>query len=137
MLKMRGLGLVWFILIVVVLAVAAVFVAPHILGSSQKEEIKKVRTDFSSLYDALEQYRLDNGAYPTTAQGLQALIIEPTTSPVPRYWKQGGYMNALPMDPWDQPYQYSNNLDVIRVYSYGPGGEKGGTEIDITNIDKQ
>lgn len=135
--KKSNLNVIWYVLLIIGLAVAVVLVAPHFFGSDQTTQVAQIKNDFNTIYTALDQYHLDNGMYPSTDQGLQALVTQPTQDPMPQYWKTGGYLNAIPTDPWGQPYQYTNNQDVLRVYSYGSAGENGGTEIDRSNIDQQ
>lgn len=134
--KSRGITLFGILIILILLGIIAYFVVP-MMGTSKKERLAKVKQDLTAIQASLDQYKLDNGTYPTTEQGLQALVVEPTTSPVPQFWKKEGYIATLPMDPWGQAYQYNDDNDVLRVYSYGPGGKQGVTEIDLTNMDKQ
>src|SRR5260221_14706470 len=105
------------------------------LGPSKQARLAKIKEDLIAIQSALEQYKLDNGMYPSTAQGLTALVVAPTVSPVPQYWNSGGYIAVLPSDPWGQAYQYTNEDEVLRVYSFGSSGKSGVTEIDIINVD--
>ena len=99
------------------------------------------RSENNRLYEidnksALELYKLDNGIYPTTDQGLMALVKKPTTSPVPSNWKGGGYVKDLPMDPWNKPYQYKNPgaHGEIDIFSYGSSGQTSATGAQSTMI---
>lgn len=85
-----------------------------------------------AIQSALDLYKLDNGLYPTTDQGLEALVKKPTASPIPQNWKSDGYLQQLPMDPWGQEYQYVNDNEKLRIYSFGPKGKDGNSEIDNT-----
>jgi general secretion pathway protein G len=133
--KSRGITLFGMLVVLILLGIIAYFVIP-MLGASKQERLAHVKQDLTAFQASLEQYKLDNGAYPTTEQGLKALVEEPTVTPAPQFWKSGGYIATIPMDPWGQAYQYKNENDVLRVYSYGPGGKDGVTEIDLTNVDK-
>jgi len=135
--KARGATLLGYLVAIAVIAVAAYLLMPYILGNSKEQNLAKVKTDIMSIRDALGKYKLDNNIYPSTDQGLEALIVQPTSDPIPLYWNTSGYIATLPLDPWGQPYQYTNNEGVIRIYSYGSDGKQGGNEIDLTNIDDQ
>lgn len=135
--KTHGISLWGMIAIFIVLGVVAYLVGPKVFGISRHDQIEAVRSDINNIRNGLTQYKLDNGNYPSTEQGLDALVSAPSTSPEPRFWKEGGYIDALPTDPWGQDYQYVNNDGVIRVFSYGPDGKRGGSEIDASNIDNQ
>lgn len=97
-------------------------------NTSEHDESRTLRAkqDIRAIQSALEMYKLDNSVYPTTDQGLQALITQPTTNPVPSHWQQ--YLNRLPYDPWGNPYQYLNPgaHGSIDIWSYGPDGPSGG-----------
>ena len=82
-------------------------------------------------------YRMHNGFYPSTQQGLEALVTAPTTSPVPKHYQEGGYLKKVPDDPWGNPYVYRNSNGRITITSYGPDGEEGGEGVnaDISNED--
>ena len=134
--KYWGLTFFDFILLLVVAGVLAYVFLPKFFMPSKEKSSAKLKVDFAQLNDALENYRLDNGAYPTTEQGLSALVTAPTSSPAPQYWKTDGYITKVPLDPWGRDYQYVNNYDVIRVFSYGPAGSSGNTEIDISSLEK-
>jgi general secretion pathway protein G len=90
------------------------------------------RQDISTLSQALKLYWLDNKRYPTTEQGLQALVTKPTLAPLPDNWKGGGYIEKLPLDPWSKPYQYLNPglHGEIDIFSYGADGAAGGQGVD-------
>jgi general secretion pathway protein G len=103
--------------------------------------ITKAAQDIRILENSLRLYRLDNFVYPTTEQGLEALVVRPTTPPEPRRWKEGGYVDRLPRDPWGNEYQYLNPgvHGEIDIFSYGadgrPGGEGVNAEIGNWNIE--
>ena len=133
--KRRGFTLIEVMVVVVILGILAALIVPKIMDRPDEARVVAARQDIASLVQALKLYRLDNHAYPTTAQGLQALVTKPTVDPVPPAWH--GYLERLPMDPWGHPYQYlSPGLQgEIDIFSYGadgaPGGE--GNNADIGN----
>lgn len=132
----RGISLPGMIAIIVILGGAAYFVVPHFLANTRQQNLAQIKQDITAIDDALDQYKLDNGNYPTTEQGLDALVNQPSSTPVPQYWNPKGYISPLPVDPWGQSYQYTNTDNVLRIFSYGSGGKSGNTEIDLANVDK-
>ena len=94
--------------------------------------VARARADVATIMQQLKLYRLDNGFYPSTDQGLQALLVKPTTNPQPMNWKQGGYLERLPTDPWKRPYQYLNPgvRGEIDVFSLGADGQKDGDGVN-------
>ncbi|OIR03045.1 type II secretion system protein G precursor [mine drainage metagenome] len=114
--------------VVVILSILAVLVVPKILSRPDEARVVAAKQDIASLMQALKLYRLDNHAYPTTEQGLQALVSKPASAPIPPDWKAGGYIERLPRDPWGNPYQYLNPglHGEIDVFSYGADGAPGG-----------
>jgi len=135
--KARGASLLGYLAALVVIAVGAYFMASYIFSSSKAQNLAKVKQDILSIKDALDKYKLDNNMYPSTDQGLQALVVQPTSDPVPLYWNPNGYISSVPLDPWGQPYEYTNNDGVLHIYSDGADGKQGGIEIDLTNINAQ
>lgn len=135
----RGFTLLEVMVVVVIISILAALVAPRILSRPDEARIVAAKQDIASLLQALKLYRLDNLRYPSTEQGLGALIAKPSTSPVPPNWKSGGYVDRLPKDPWRNPYQYLNPgiRGEIDVFSFGadgmPGGE--GNDADIGSWD--
>ena len=132
--KQQGFTLIEVMVVLVIIAIMAGFVAPSILGSQSTAQIKKAAVDIQQLEGALEMYKLKNNTFPTTEQGLQALVTAPTIEPIPRNYQEGGFIKRLPEDPWGNPYQLLSpgELGVIDIYSFGPDGQ-GGTEDDIGN----
>ena len=126
--KQSGFTLLEVMVVVVILGILAALVVPKIISRPDEARVIAARHDLASLMQALKLYRLDNLRYPTTEQGLQALVAKPTAPPVPPNWKPGGYLERLPKDPWGNPYQYLNpglHAD-IDVFSYGADGAAGG-----------
>jgi general secretion pathway protein G len=123
-----GFTLIEVMIVVVILGILAVAVIPKLLDRPDQARVIAAQSDIRVILQQLKLYKLDNGAYPTTDQGLQALVVKPTTNPVPGNWKQGGYLEKLPMDPWKRPYQYLNPgvKGEIDVFSLGNDGQAGG-----------
>ncbi len=124
--------------VVIIIGILAAIVAPNVIGRVDDAQITKAKAEIANIENALKFYRLDNFAYPTTEQGLQALVAKPA-DPSIKNWKLGGYMDRIPNDPWGNTYQYLNpgNRGEIDVYTLGrdgrPGGE--GVDADIGNWD--
>ena len=123
-----GYTLLEIMVVVFILGLLATLVAPKILGRTEDARRTKAIVDMKAIEQALNLYRLDTGTYPTTAQGLEALVHQPTTPPVPRGWKPEGYLERVPLDPWGHPYVYvyasADSRFVLR--SYGADGVEGG-----------
>ena len=128
----RGFTLIEIMVVVVIIAILAALIVPRVMGRPDEARIVAARHDVGSLVQALKLYRLDNQRYPSTEQGLGALVARPTTGPLPPNWKPGGYIERLPRDPWGNAYQYlSPGLrGEIDVFSYGADGAAGGEGID-------
>ena len=126
--RQRGFTLLEVMVVVVILGILAALVVPRIISRPDEARVIAAKQDIASLLQALKLYRLDNQRYPTTEQGLQALTLKPTTSPVPPNWKAGGYVERLPKDPWGGVYQYWNPgvRGEIDVFSFGADGAPGG-----------
>ena len=133
----RGFTLIEIMVVIVILGILAALVVPKIMSRPDEARIVAARQDIASITQALKLYRLDNQNYPTTEQGLQALAQKPTTPPAPNNWKNGGYLDRLPKDPWGYDYQYLNpGLKAeIDVFSLGADGAAGGeaNNADIYN----
>jgi general secretion pathway protein G len=127
--KSSGFTLIEVMVVVVILGILAAIIVPKIMSRPEQARIVKVKQDIMAIQSALDLYKLDNSFYPTTDQGLQALITKPTTDPIPQNWKSDGYLQQLPTDPWNQPYQYINDNEKLKIFSYGPKGKNGNTEI--------
>ncbi|MCR9105910.1 MAG: type II secretion system major pseudopilin GspG [Gammaproteobacteria bacterium] len=126
--KSAGFSLVEILVVVVIMGLLISIVAPTVLNQADEARIQKARADFKNIETALKMYRLDNFVYPTTEQGLQALVEPSSLDPQPRNFRQGGYLEELPSDPWGRPYLYlspGENKDVD-IYSLGADGLSGG-----------
>lgn len=128
--KQRGFTLLEVMVVVVILGILASFVVPNLLGNKEKADQQKAITDIVALENALDMYKLDNSVYPTTDQGLEALVSKPTGSPEPRNYRNDSYIRRLPKDPWGGDYQYLSPGDKgnIDVFSLGSDGQEGGDE---------
>jgi general secretion pathway protein G len=131
--RAAGFTLIELMVVLVIIGVLAALIVPNVLNRADDARVTAARTDVNNLMQALKLYRLDNQRYPSGEQGLGALVVRPTTQPVPPNWKP--YLEKLPNDPWGRPYQYLNpgvkgEIDVMSLGADGqPGGE--GTDADI------
>ncbi|HLT90732.1 MAG TPA: type II secretion system major pseudopilin GspG [Woeseiaceae bacterium] len=138
--RSRGFTLIEIMVVVIILGILAAIVAPNVIGRIDDAQITRVKGDIRGLENALKLYRLDNFSYPTTEQGLEALVRKPA-DPNVRNWKPGGYIDRLPTDPWGNPYLYLSpgNHGEFDLYTLGrdgrPGGE--GLDADIGNWDME
>jgi general secretion pathway protein G len=128
----RGFTLIEIMVVVVIIAILAALIVPRVMERPDEARIVAARHDVGALVQALKLYRLDNQRYPSTEQGLAALVARPTVGAVPQNWKPGGYIERLPKDPWGNAYQYlSPGLrGEIDVFSYGADGAAGGEGFD-------
>lgn len=126
----KGFSLIEIMVVVVILGILAALVVPKIMSRPDEARVVKAKQDVLAIQNALDLYRLDNGVYPSTDQGLMALVEKPTTPPEPRDWKQ--YLKSLPKDPWGRDYLYLNPGEhgEVDVFTYGANGEPGGAGVD-------
>ena len=127
-----GFTLIEIMVVVVILGILASLVVPKVLGRTDDARVVAAKQDIATIVQALKLYRLDNQRYPTTQQGLQALVTAPTDGPPAAGWKTGGYIEKLPRDPWGKPYQYLSPgvKGEIDVFSLGADGAPGGAGND-------
>lgn len=132
--KQSGFTLLEMMVVIVILGLLASLTIPSLMSNKDKADHQKVVSDITTLENALDMYKLDNGSYPTTEQGISALELKPTQSPLPRNYRDGGYIRRLSKDPWGNSYQLKNPGDYahLDIYSIGPDG-KSGTNDDIGN----
>lgn len=125
-----GFTLIELMVVLVIIGVLAALVVPNVLDRADDARVTAARTDVANLTQALKLYKLDNLRYPSTDQGLQALVARPSAGPQPLNWKP--YLDKLPQDPWGQPYQYLNPglKGEVDVFSFGADGKSGGTGRD-------
>jgi len=128
--KAAGFTLIEIMVVVVILGVLSALIVPNIIGRPDEARVAAARLGVQEVGKALEFYRLDNGFYPSTDQGLEALVTEPTGFPEPRKWNPEGYLKSVPEDPWGEPYLYYNEDRSIEVYSFGADRQEGGEGVD-------
>ncbi len=139
----RGFTLIEIMVVVVILALLAALVGPRIMGQSDKAKVSDAKVQIRNIESALKFYKLDNGIYPTTEQGLQALVEKPTVGQIPKNYRTGGYLESkkVPKDPWGNDYVYVSPGEHgdYDLCSYGADGAKGGEDInaDICSWDMQ
>lgn len=134
----KGFTLIEILVVVIIIGILAALVIPKFSGRTEQARITSAKTQIASNFgSALDMYEADNGFYPTTEQGLEALLVQPSTDPAPKNWK-GPYLKSdtIPNDPWGKPYIYScpgtHNPSGYDLYSCGPDGQEG-TDDDIAN----
>lgn len=138
--RSRGFTLIEIMVVVVILGILAAVVVPRIMDRPDDARIAKARQDIRVLESSLNLYKLDNFYYPSTQQGLEALVTRPSGEPEARNWKSGGYIQSLPKDPWGAPYQYLNpgvrgEYDIFSLGADGrPGGEGAAADIGNWNV---
>lgn len=127
-----GVTLIEMMVVLVIIGIVAALVVPNVIGRPDEARVAVATADLRTIAASLEMYRLDNRSYPTTEQGLSALIARPVVSPVPANWMAGGYLPNLPADPWGNPYGYRAPGDVgpYEITSLGADGAVGGSGVD-------
>ena len=128
--RARVFTLIEIMVVVVILGILGSLIVPNIIGRPDEARVTAARADIEAIGNALELYRLDNGDYPSTDQGLEALVTQPTGYPEPRRWNSEGYLKKLPIDPWDEPYLYFSEDRTFEVYSLGSDRQEGGEGVD-------
>ncbi len=128
--KQHGFSLIEIMVVVVILGILAALVVPKIMSRPDEARMVKAKQDVLAIQNALDLYKLDNGFYPSTEQGLLALVEKPTSNPIPHDWK--AYLKSLPKDPWGRDYLYLNpgQHGEIDVFTFGADGEPGGTGVN-------
>lgn len=143
--KNKGFTLLELLVVIVILGILATFVGTRIMGKPEEARQTQAKIQIQSLESALNMYRLDNGDYPTTEQGLKALVEKPGAGNIPRKWREGGYLDKskLPQDPWNYDYAYMypgmRNTSGFDLFSYGADGQPGGEgkDADIGNWESE
>lgn len=132
--KQGGFSLIEVMVVLVIIGIMAAMVAPQILGNQETAQLKKAAVDIQQLESAMDMYKLRNNNYPTTEQGLEALVSMPSIEPIPRNFPEGGFIKRLPDDPWGNPYQLLSpgEMGQIDIFSNGPD-QQAGTDDDIGN----
>ncbi|HEC98449.1 MAG TPA: type II secretion system protein GspG [Nitrospirae bacterium] len=130
-----GFTLIELMVVLVILGILATFLMPKILNRPNEARIIKATNDIRAIESALQLYKIDNGSYPTTEQGLIALVKKPDVEPIPRHYRNGGYLDSesTPLDPWGNEYIYRSPGEGDREYeiiSFGADGKEGGEGVD-------
>ena len=137
--KQGGFTLIEIMVVVVILGILAALVVPQVMNRPDQAKVTVAKGDIKAIGAALDMYKLDNYAYPSTQQGLDALVEKPSGSPQPKNWNRDGYLKRLPKDPWGNEYQYLSPgaEGQYDLYSYGADGKQGGSDLnaDIGNWD--
>ncbi|MCP9340260.1 type II secretion system major pseudopilin GspG [Stutzerimonas xanthomarina] len=137
--KQGGFTLIEIMVVVVILGILAALVVPQVMNRPDQAKVTVAKGDIKAVSAALDMYKLDNYAYPSTQQGLDALVEKPGGNPQPKNWNRDGYLKRVPKDPWGNEYQYLSpgTQGQFDLYSYGADGKQGGTELnaDIGNWD--
>lgn len=126
----RGFTLVEIMVVVVILGILAALIVPRVIGRTDEARTVAAKQDVAAIMQALKLYRLDNGRYPTTEQGIAALVEKPQSAPVPANWQK--YLDKIPKDPWGEPYKFLNPgvRGEIDVFSLGADKQPGGSGPD-------
>lgn len=133
-----GLTLIEMIVVLAIIALVAALIVPNVIGRPDEARVTVAKTDLRTISAALKMYRLDNGDYPTTQQGLAALATKPATEPLPRNWSPEGYLAQVPQDPWGRPYSYTypGSTGSFDLLSLGRDGKPGGEGLDADLSDR-
>ena len=124
----KGFTLIELMVVILIIGVLAALIVPKVMSRPDEARVTAAKQDIATITQALNLYKLDNQRYPTTEQGLAALVHKPTTSPIPNNWKSEGYLDRVPKDPWGTPYQYLQPgvHGAIDVFSFGADRTAGG-----------
>lgn len=139
--RQRGFTLIEIMVVMVILGLLVAVVAPNIMGRSDQAKVTVAKTQMSNIANALDLYRLDNSHYPSTQQGLEALVNRPSGSPEPKNWNPDGYLKSVPEDPWGNEYEYQSpgRDGAYDLYSLGSDGQEGGegdaADISVHDLD--
>ncbi len=135
--KQSGFSLIELMVVIAIIAGLVAMVAPNIIGSAGEARVETAKAEMANISSALSMYKLNNFTYPSTSQGIEALVSKPSGSPEPKNYKDGGYLPKLPTDPWGNAYLYLSQQGKFEIISFGADGEEGGEEdsADISSLD--
>ncbi len=131
----QGFTLIEIMVVILILGLLATLVVQNLRGATDKAKRVKAQADIASFKTALDRYYMDNGLYPTSDQGLQALVTAPTSGNAPSNYEPGGYIEKVPLDPWGNPYFYQSDGNGYVLKSFGRNGVEGGAGGTSTEID--
>lgn len=136
--RQHGFTLIEVMVVIVILGILSALVVPNIIHKAGDARIAAARSDLAAIGQALDMYKLDNSTYPSTDQGLEALVKKPSGSPAPRNWNPNGYLKKLPEDPWHKAYEYSSPADgaPYEIRTLGADGREGGEgeDADLSSL---
>jgi general secretion pathway protein G len=128
--RQKGFTLLEILVVVMILGLLISLAAPRILGRTDEARVTKAMADIKAIETALGMYKLDSGIFPTTEQGLQALVEPPKSGPEARSWRADGYLERVPLDPWNRDFLYASDGRTYVLRSMGADGEEGGEGVD-------
>ncbi len=128
--RQAGFTLIEILVVVMILGLLISLAAPRLIGRTDDAKVVKAKADISAIEQALNLYKLDSGNYPTSEQGLEALVEEPTRGEIPRNWRQDGYLERVPSDPWDNDFLFASDGRTYVLRSLGADGKEGGDGYD-------
>ncbi|MBM7060886.1 type II secretion system major pseudopilin GspG [Pseudomonas sp. UL073] len=130
--RQGGFTLIEIMVVVVILGILAALVVPQVMSRPDQAKVTVAKGDIKGVSAALDMYKLDNHVYPSTQQGLEALVRKPSGNPQAKNWNKEGYLKKVPVDPWGNPYQYlaPGSKGAFDLYSFGADGKEGGSELD-------
>jgi general secretion pathway protein G len=126
----RGFTLIEIMVVVVIIGILGALIIPNVVGRDDQARVTAVKNDIRSVGNALDMYKLDNFQYPSTDQGLEALVTKPSGFPEAKNYNPDGYLKKVPVDPWGRPLVYINSSGKFELYSLGADGEEGGEGVN-------
>ncbi len=126
----HGFTLIEIMVVVVILGVLSALIVPNVISRPDEARAAAAKLGVQQIGNALEYYRLDNGFYPSSDQGLEALVNQPAGFPEPKNWNEEGYLGNMPEDPWGEPYLYFSEDRTVDVYTFGADRQEGGEGVD-------